>query len=192
MSNSKGTLPKSLKGHPFRYADANGAGLSQYTLKKMLKAGIVVRLRQGLYEEAANESTEERDFESATIYLGKPSAICLISALSYYGLTDQIAKKTWIMVPANKRTIHKDLKVIRVLTPHWDIGILQGASYWITSLERTLVDCIVYQKKIGLPVALAAIKQAINQKKTTLAKVAKIADDLGSFSRIKRIIEVLA
>ena len=85
-------------------------------------------------------------FQEACAYIGTPSAISLLSALSYYNLTDTIPNKIWLIVPISKRTRRRDLRLLRITNPHWDIGIDKKQGYWITSINRTLVDIFIYKK----------------------------------------------
>ena len=106
-------------------------------------------------------------------------------------MTDEIAKQVWVLVPASKRVVSSDLKLIRSRDPQWDIGIRRTKDYWITTLERTLVECLLYKRLIGHQVALAALKQALSQRKVKLGHVYDVANKMGVAHRIRPIIEVL-
>lgn len=136
-------------------------------------------------------SEQENQYIMATLRCGKPSAICLLSALEHYHLTDEIAKQIWVLVPAPKRVISKDLKLIRSRDPQWNVGIHKTRDYWMTTLERTLVDCLLCKRLIGHQVALAALKQALSQKKVKLGQVYDVANAMGVAHRIRPIIEAL-
>jgi Recombinase len=68
---------------------------------------------------------------------GQPSAICLISALPFYHLTDVIPKKTWVLGNANKITTQKDIRLWRRRNPNWNVGIKPIDGLAITSVDRT-------------------------------------------------------
>lgn len=95
------------------------------------------------------------------------------------------------MVEQQKRTIHRDLHVIRVLHPKWNIGIETHKGYKITSIERTLVEAIIGRRYLGPMLGIESLKLALIEKKTTLAKVIDMASKLGFLNRIKHVIEVL-
>ena len=142
-------------------------------------------------EKANKIYSDEDNFITATVVVGKPCAVCLLSALEYYGLTDHIPKKTWLMVPVVKRTSIANIKLFRKRSPKWDIGIKNRQSYSITNIERTLVESIVYRRLLGSNVAISALKKAIRDNKTSLNKVWNMAGELGYKNRIKPLIEAL-
>ncbi len=192
MASQQSSLPKALKGRPFRYSEAVTAGLTRHHLRTLLKQGVLEQISRGLYAEAENALlNDEQMFSSATIRVGTQSAICLLSSLAYYGLTDEIPNRIWIMVPFEKRSQFIDLKLFRTRNPHWDIGIESHSGFKITSLDRTIVDCMVYKSKIGSQIGIRALKTALHQKKTKIRNIAELARQLGIFHRVKGIIEAV-
>jgi predicted transcriptional regulator of viral defense system len=116
----------------------------------------------------------------------------LISALFQYGLTDTIPKKTWIMVPAIKRSQHSILKLQRIKDPRWNTGIVEQNGYCITSIERTVVEALCARNRIGTQIAIEALRKAVNSKKTSLAKIMSMAKQLDVIHRILPYIEALS
>lgn len=191
MTFQKDLLPKTLQGRPFRYSEAIAAGLTRHHFRKLLKLGLIEQLSRGLYSGKEIVWEDDHQFRSASVRAGNPSAICLLSSLAYYGLTDEIPNQIWIMVPFEKRTQFPDIKLFRTRNPHWDIGIEQHSGFRITSIDRTLLDCIVYRSKLGSQIGIQALKLALTQKKTKIRNIAELARKLGVFHRIKAIIEVI-
>ena len=191
MTTPKSPLPKSLKGRPFRYHEAISAGLTRHQLHILILEGILEQRTRGIYAETQVELDDDQAFTSAMLRVGNPSAICLLSALSYYGLTDEIPNKTWIMVPFEKRSRYPDLKLFRTRNPHWDIGIEQQSGFRITSLDRTLVDSLANKSKLGSVIGIQALKTGLNQRKTKIRNIAELARQLGVFHRIKTIVEAI-
>src|SRR3989338_6852812 len=189
----KKSIPQKLLHGPFLVKEALACGLSKAYLTRMVKAGALERLSWGVYQvSGVDQGTSEELYRVATLRCGVPSAICLLSALDYYHVTDQIPKKTWVLVHQRKRVSSKDLKLIRSRNPQWKIGIIKTKDYWITSLERTLVECLLYKRWIGSQVALLALKQALSEKKVKLGTVYDMAKKMGVEHRIYSYIEVLA
>ena len=158
----------------------------------MLKEGTVEQLAHGVYRYAEDDYLDEDCFRSATLRVGNKSAICMISALVFYDLIDEIPKKTWIMVPFQKRTSHKDLRTFRCRNPKWNIGIEQKTGYSITSIERTLVEALVYKSKLGTALGVTALRKATRMKKTTLKAVMDVAISLDVTHRVRPYIEAIA
>lgn len=166
--------------------------MSKASLSRMAKTGILERLSRGVYRVSGiDDSTGEDSYQMATLRCGWPSAICLLSAMEHYHVTDQIAKQLWVLVPAAKRVAAKDLKLIRSRNPMWNIGISKTKGYWMTTLERTLVEGLLYKKLIGHQVAIAALKQALAQRKVNLGQTVNMANKMGVAHRIRPIIETL-
>jgi predicted transcriptional regulator of viral defense system len=185
-------MPKSLRKGAFSSKQAETRGIPRYQLSRLVKDGSLERLERGVYRLPQNDYNEYEQYQAATLRVGEQSAICLLSALVFYHLTDLIEKETWLMVEENKRTSQKGLKLFRMANPQWDIGIDKEDGFKITSLERTLVDSIIYNRQMSRMIGIESLKTAIAQKKTTLAKVADMAVRLGAFHRILPVIEVLA
>ena len=177
-----------LKGNTFSRKQIEGLGLTGNHIQELLKSGHIVRLNRGVYQIAGENLSDDEIFHAASIRIKGQSAVCLLSALAYYNLTDVIPKKTWLVVDVQTHSSHKDIRVCRTRNPNWKIGIDENKIYSITSIERTLVD----KKIVGTNVAILAIKSAIREKKTTLSKVAKMSQLLGVEHRIFQYIESLS
>jgi hypothetical protein len=96
------------------------------------------------------------------------------------------------MVPMSKRTRHGDLKLLRARNPEWNIGIKEEKGYSITTIDRTIVDCLHYRARIGSQIGISGLKKAVSLKKTTLGKIMDMAVKLGIGHRILSYIEALS
>lgn len=188
----KKPIPQQLIAKPFSTRDAVARGLSKATLTRMVQAGTLDRVSHGVYQASNRNENSEDTYRAAVLRCGSPSAICLMSALEHHHLTDQITKQTWILVPESKRILSKDLRLIRSRNPQWTIGIQKADGYWMTGIERTLIDCLICRKLVGSQVAIAAIKQALAQKKVKLGVLYDMAKKMGVDHRIRPTIEALA
>lgn len=175
---------------PFSYQEALQRGLSRRTLQRLLKEERIERIERGLYR-AVGEEVGEDAFRAATALVGEPSAICLLSALSEYNLTDIIPRNTWVMVPAPKRSTSARLRLVRKRTPHWNVGVVRKTGYSITSVERTIVDTMLSVEP-GLDEGLAALKKALRQKLTSPARIAETAQKLGVYERLLPYLRALS
>ena len=173
-------LPKG----PFSYQEALAVGLTKSALKKLLVSGAVERTGHGIYQVT--------DQDDDWLRCGHPASICLLSALEHYHVTGQIPKQTWVLVPESKRVVANDLRLVRSRNPQWDIGIRKLKHYWMTTLERTLIDGLLYKRLIGSQVALEAIKQAVSQKKVKLGKLYDMAKQMNVEHRVRPYIDTLA
>ncbi len=196
-SYSEENKPKSATVNPSRpalYEILDIVGLTDNHIKAFVRDEYLERISRGVYRVAGGETDiySEVLFRSATLRLNSKSAVCLLSALEFYHLTDLISKKVWLMVDKQKRTAKTDIRVFRTASPHWEIGICREKGYSITTIERTLVDCLIQRKLIGTHTAIKAIKTAISRKETTMAKVINMAARLGVEHRLYVYFESLA
>jgi predicted transcriptional regulator of viral defense system len=185
-------IPKALKNTIFTYQQALACGLDMNSLRVLVRQEDVEQLARGIYRMAGQDYNEVDQFKVATLLIGEPSAVCLISALAHYDLTDVITRKIWIMVPHSKRSRRPELKLHRVRSPDWKIGIVKHKGYNITGIERTLVDALYYQRIVGTTIGIEALRRAVRNKKTTLSKVMDMADQLKVLHRILPYIEAMA
>ncbi|OFZ25211.1 MAG: hypothetical protein A2381_12280 [Bdellovibrionales bacterium RIFOXYB1_FULL_37_110] len=180
-----------FRGKPFSLKDAKNIGIPRSYIRKWLEEDKIEKVSHGFYKINIDEYDKETPLIDAVSIVGKPSVICLLSALEFYNITDQIPKKTWIMVPATKKCSNKRLRLYRTRNPMWDIGIDKHNNYAITSIERTLVECLLFKKILGLPVVMQAIKEALRMKQTTLSDIIKMANKMSVYHRIEGAIEAL-
>lgn len=144
-----------------------------------INSAQLVRLNRGVYALPYDLEGLEGDFYKASLVCGKPSAICLLSALQYYGLTEQIFGGIWVLVPYTRTpTKSKFIRVVRSRAPHFRTGIRREKKFRITNIERTLVDTFVYSRQVGIGTAVFALKKAIQTKITTKEKVFLMAKKL--------------
>lgn len=166
-------------------------GISRNALDSLLKEEHLLRIGRGVYQLPSVELDNESLYRASTKRIKRQSAVCLISALSHYNLTDEIPKQTWLLVNAEGRSYHKDIRLYRSRNPNWKIGIVKADGYQITSLERTIVDAIKLKKKIG-NLGIEALKKALKEKLTTASKVMDIATKLNADELVLPYLQALA
>ena len=188
MSDS---LPKALLRKQFTYHEARDQGLTQYALQKLLNVGAIERLERGTYRTVDEDLSDEELFRNVTKRVGDPAVVCLLSALSYYELTDLIPRQVWLMVPKEKRVKSSGIKLYRARNPRWKIGVISRDGYSITSLERTIVDAMTLRAVISPRIGIDALKAALTTRKTSANKLIRIAAELGVKHRILPYIEAL-
>ncbi len=185
-------IPKTLRKGPFTYKQALAAGLNLRSVRKLVTDGQCYTVAKGIYMPSDLDYNEENQFKTATLIVGQKSAICLLSALSIYGLTDQIPRQTWVIVPGTKRTQERSLKILRMKDPQWDVGINKKSEYSITSVERTIVEAFFYKRMLGTNVAVESLREGIRKKLTTASKVIDMAKKLGCVHRLLPYLEAMA
>lgn len=166
MKNTISEAKKIFTSHHgvLRTSEAMQYGISPRTLYEMRDAGVIYRLGRGLYQLSETEPLSEPDLVMVAKRVPK-AVICLISALDYYGLTTQIPHQVSIALPQSAekpRIDHPPLDIIWLSDHIYQAGIetkrLDGIEVKMYSLEKTIADCFKFRNKIGLNVALEALK----------------------------------
>lgn len=167
----------------FTATEARAGGIPARMLSHFCKQGLIERVSRGVYR--GTQSKTEIEFEWEDLALTAMSIphgiICLISALSYYGLTDQIMREFWIAIPhALKSPQRPKTRIIRMR--NIELGqteIQKGVSRLkIFDKERTVIDSFRY---LSQEVAIKALQAYLRQKgadKPNLDKLMKYAKSL--------------
>ncbi len=148
-----------------RLAELRDAGVTAATVSRMEKDGEVIRLARGLYQLPDAELDVNHSLAEAAERFPK-GVICLVSALAFHGLTDQLPKKVWMAIGRNDWTPKPSDMPIRVLRFSDDLladsvetHVIEGVSVKIFGVAKTVADCFRHRGKIGLPVALEGLQE---------------------------------
>jgi len=147
-----------------RTATARRAGINPATLYALRDAGLIEQVARGLYRLTEAEYLSNPDL--AIVAAKVPEAVvCLISALDFHEITTQIPHKVYIAIKQGSHSPRIDwppLHVVYLTEPCFSAGVevheVDGVRVRIYSAEKTIVDCFKYRNKIGLEVALEALK----------------------------------
>lgn len=150
-------------------------------LRGMLSRGEVERIGRGLYRRD-HEITELDTV--ATVSARIPGAIvCLLSALLIHRIGTQAPPEVWIAIDNKARKPRVEalpVRIVRFSKPMLRYGIeqreVQGVTVRITSPARTVVDCFRYRNKIGIDVALEALKDVLHHQRTTVDAIMRAAE----------------
>jgi len=140
-------------------------GIAPRTLYQMRDAGVILRESRGLYRLTDVEFGSNTDLVQVAIKIPK-GVVCLISALSFHNLTTQIPHQVYIALPiyAEKpRLEYPPLRIFWLSQKAYSTGIedyeLDGIPVKIYGIEKTIADCFKFRNKIGLDVALEALRE---------------------------------
>lgn len=168
-------------GGQLRMSEAIALGITRYMLYSLRDKGIIEQLTRGVYRLAELPAISNPDL--VTVSLRYPDAvICLISALSYHGITTQIPHEVFIAISRDSRMHllnHPPLRVYKFSNNSFQSGIeehqIDGVRVRIYSPEKTLADCFKYRNKIGMDVVLEALKLYSVRKNFNLIELLKYA-----------------
>jgi predicted transcriptional regulator of viral defense system len=176
---------------PLTAKELANLGISRNELQRLLDADLVHRVGRAVYQVTSVDFSDEDQFCAAIKRIEGPSAVCLLSALSFHNLTDVIPKKVWLLVDASKKTTQKNIRLFRSHNPHWNVGIKNCADYQITTIERTLVDSLIFKHILGASTGALALRLALAKKLTTLKKIIEMAEALEFGQRLSPVLRVL-
>lgn len=166
-------------------------GVSQSTLSRLVKSESIRRLDYGLYTHPdCNIPPQEIDFAVACAKFGPKSAIGGLTALFHYGLTDQPPAQVWIVTPPQKSDHNQFYRALRTKTSAKE-GIDKFEFYRMTNIERTIVDALHFNTKIGIRTAVNAARKALRQNLTTEVKIGQMATKLKLRSVLEKYWEMI-
>ena len=173
-----------------RPSDAVARGHSRLYLAQLAQRGLVHKVSRGLYALPQRKASE---FASLAEVASKhPQAlVCLLSALAFHGLTTQAPFEVWIAVDNKARAPQMPYPPLRIarfsgsaLTEGVELHNIEGVPVKITSVPKTIADCFKYRNKIGLDVAMEALKEAWSAKRVSM-------DELWHYGQICRVQNVM-
>ena len=166
-------------------------GIAPRTLYEMRDAGLILRESRGLYRLADLELGSNTDLVQVAMKIPK-GVICLISALSFHDLTTQIPHQVYVALPnyAEKpRLEYPPLRIFWLSQKAYSAGIesheLDGIPVKIYGIEKTIADCFKFRNKIGLDVALEALRDYRKRKDFNIGTLLHYA----RIDRVERVIK---
>lgn len=151
-------------GGVLRTQEAIERGIHPRTLYAMRDAGVIERLHRGLYRLAELPPLSNQDL--VTVALKAPhGVICLISALSFHELTTQVPHVIHLALERGAwapKLEYPPLHVYRFTGRAFSEGVrrynLDRVPVAIYDPEKTIADCFKYRNKLGLDVAIEALR----------------------------------
>lgn len=159
-------------GGSLRTKDALALGIHPATLYSLRDSGQITELARGLYRLADAKEFENPDL--AVVAVRAPdAAVCLVSALAFHGITTQIPAVMHLAVPRgnyHRMKLHPlPVQVYRYDANTFNAGLethdVGGAKVKIYNVARSVADVFKFRNKLGLDVAVEALRLARQRKK---------------------------
>lgn len=173
-SHEKQVLRLARKRKLLRARDAAEQGLPTVTLTRLLRAGKLERVARGLYALPGAATSEHRSLAEVAVRVPK-GVVCLLSALQFHEIGTQAPFEVWLAIPnrvAAPRIKQPAIRVVRMsdvaLTEGLQRTRIDGVEVSIFNQARTVVDCFKFRNKIGLDVALEALRDGWSKHKFKL------------------------
>ncbi len=169
-----------------RVRDVRERGFHAENLRRLMAEGLVERIARGVYVPAGSEPTP--DHSLAQVAKKVPhGVICLLSALRFHDLGTQNPFSVWLAIDrrARKPNLQRPkLQVVRfsasALTEGVERHLIEGVEVPVYSAAKTVADCFKYRNKIGLDVALEALREGLRENRFA-------RDELWAQARVCRV-----
>lgn len=183
MEKENATLKLVNSGGILRARDFARAGIPSVKIQEAKQSGELIKLRRGLYVSSHRKSTSQDHLAEIAIKYPR-SVFCLLTALQIHGITTQAPHEVWLAIDNKAREPSIDYPPLRIarfsgsaLTEGVEQKAIDGVvQIPVTSVAKTIADCFKYRNKIGLDVALEALKDAWRQKKVTMDELWEAAE----------------
>lgn len=164
-----------------RPRDLVAIDISGSYLNVLASQGVLQRQSRGLYTLPDSRSSEFRSIVEAC-KLSPNSTVCLLSALRIHDLTTQSPHEVWLAIGQKDRKpqiAYPPIRVVRFSVASRKFGVekrkIEGVPIHVYSAAKTVADCFKFRNKIGLDVAIEALRDCRESKKATVDEIWKAA-----------------
>jgi len=178
------------KNGVFRLSDARKRGIHPEQVRRLHNQGVLERVARGTYRLAEGEISEYQTMVEVCTRVPH-GVVCLLSALRFHELTTQAPFEVWIAIDPDARKPKTEALPIRIvrfsgqaLTTGIETHQTPSGEIHIYGISKTVADCFKYRNKIGLDVALEALKDAWQSRNLNM-------DDLWRYAKICRVANVI-
>jgi predicted transcriptional regulator of viral defense system len=152
-----------------------GLGLYRADIQTAQREQRIERVARGLYRKSEAEVTENHSLVLAMQIVPK-GVVCLLSALRYHVLTTQAPHVIWMAVPRGVwRPKISSLRIVQyansTLKSGMESHLIEGVQVRVTTPARTVADCFKFKNRVGLDVALEALREARRMKRCTIDEI---------------------
>lgn len=181
-----------------RSAEIQRAGITAATLSRLVAEGMVLQLSRGLYQLPNSVGHVHHTLAEASMRVPR-GVVCLVSALAFHGLTDQMPRRVWMAIGTKdwKPIIdYPPVRIVRFSEPYLSTGVsehvIEGVQVPVYNVTKTLADCFRHRRSVGQQVAIEGIKETLRQRKATPAEIAVAAEEGRAWSTMRPYVEALA
>jgi predicted transcriptional regulator of viral defense system len=180
-----------------RASELHVAGIAATTIARAVEHGDVIRVGRGLYQLPDSDMDAETTLAEASKRVPK-GTICMISALAYHGLTDQMPRKIWMAIGAKDwepSIEYPPLRIVRFRSPYLEYGVerhaISGVDVPIYSIAKSLADAFRNPQLLDRSVAIECLRNAVTKRKATPVAIVEAARDCGAWKRMRPYLETI-
>lgn len=189
-SKSEQVLEIARRAGILRPRDLARRGIPSVYLRRLHRRGLLVQSGRGLYTLPTGDLTANHSLAEACKRVPH-GVVCLLSALRFHVLTTQAPFEVWLAIDRKARAPRiksPSLRLVRMSGEALRAGIeehrVEGVTVRVYSGAKTVADCFKFRNKIGLDVALEALRDYRRTRRSGM-------DELWRFARICRVAQVM-
>lgn len=197
MDPAKRTMSLARRLGVLRPRDLQAHGVARTYLARMCAQGQLRQIGRGLYVPA--DAEQSADSNLAAVGKRIPAGVvCLLSALRVHGLTTQAPFEAWIALPRQARVPKAaglPIRVVRMVPRSLGSGVekktIDGVQVSVFDVEKTVADCFRFRSRIGLDVALEAMREYLRRPRRNLEKLLRYAGVVRVLKAIRPYLEAM-
>jgi predicted transcriptional regulator of viral defense system len=181
VSDSDRLLALARRRGLIRAGDVSRAGIHSQALTRLVREGRLERVARGLYRVSGLAVTEHHGLVLAARAAPR-GVVCLLSALRFHGIGTEVPFEVWLAIDRRVRAPllrQPPLRVVRFSGGALSEGVethrIEGQPVRVYSVAKTLADLFKYRHKVGLAVALEALREAWRDRRFTMAALTRHA-----------------
>ena len=190
LKDSDRVLELAQKRGIIRGQDLKEHGIHPEHLRRLVKRGILVRIGRGMYVLAGADLSVHHTLSQVAKWIPN-GVICLLSALQFHDIGTHAPYEVWVALDrrfAHPRIDYPPLRIMRFSGKALSEGVeeyrIESVPVKVYNTSKTVADCFKYRNKIGLDVAIEALRDCRSQRKCT-------NDDLWRYAKICRVWNVM-
>lgn len=156
----------------------------------MVRKGDLVRTGRGLYTHPKAEMSAQRSLaEAATV--APNGVLCLLTALRFHDLTTQSPSEVWLAVENKAWRPRVESVAVRLVymsgeafTAGVEVHEIDGVAVQVYSAVKTVADCFKFRNKIGIDIAIEALRDHLRRDRGG-------ADELWKYAKVCRVARVM-
>ncbi len=174
-----------------RARDLRSEGIAASTVARAVQTGDIIKIDRGLYQLQNGQVHEEQALAEVSKRVPN-GTICMMSALAFHGVTDQVPAKTWVAIGPKDwapKITYPPIRLVRFQKKYLHHGIefhmIGGVKVPVYSIAKTLADAFRNPKLLDRSVAIEAMKNALEARKVTPSDIAEAANVCGAWKKIR-------
>jgi predicted transcriptional regulator of viral defense system len=189
-SAEKRVLDLARKGGILRPRDLQTKGLPKDYLWRLHKQEKLEKVGRGMYAMPGTAMSEHQTVVQAALRVPH-GVVCLLSALRFHDLTTQSPFEIWMAIDVKARAPKEKIIPLRIvrfsgkaLTAGVEAHSIEGVTVRVYNPAKTVADCFKYRNKIGLDVAIEALRDCWRKKLAT-------SDQIWHYAKVCRVSRVI-